>query len=156
MARILEGRNRANADEMASFVDKFEELEKEKLREKMTYMERCRRISEQQKDLLDDAKSQGLPKTVVKSVVKARELERKIESLMEEMEDDAKQIFKDIREALGDYADLPLGQAAVSREEQDDERTSAIVNAVKSDLTDEEQTDWDNAAPDGAGDDQEE
>ncbi|MEH7904045.1 GapR family DNA-binding domain-containing protein [Rhizobium laguerreae] len=79
MARVLEGRNRANADEMASFVDKYEELEKEKLREKMTYMERCRRISEQQKELLDDAKSQGLPKNVMRGVVKLRDLQRKIE-----------------------------------------------------------------------------
>lgn len=149
MARILEGRNRANADEMASFVDKFEELEKEKLREKMSYMERCRRITEQQKELLDDAKSQGLPKNVVKAVAKARELERKIEALVEDLEDDAHQIFKDIREALGDYADLPLGQAAVSREEEDDDRTSAVVNAVKSDLSDDEQDDWDKAAPSG-------
>jgi hypothetical protein len=149
MARILEGRNRANPDEMASFVDKYEELEKEILREKMSYMERCRRIREQQKDLLDDAKDQGLPKNVVKAVVKARDLERKVESLLEEMEDDAAQLFKDIREALGDYADLPLGQAAVSREEQDDERTAAVVNAVKNDLTDKEQEDWDKAEPKG-------
>lgn len=151
MARILEGRNRANADEMASFVDKFEELEKEVLREKMSYMERCRRIRSQQKDLLDDAKSQGLPKNVLKSVVKAREYDRKAEALMEELEDDAAQIFKDIRQALGDYADLPLGQAAVAREEvTDDERTAAVVQAVKDDLTEDEQEEWDKAAPKGA------
>jgi uncharacterized protein (UPF0335 family) len=149
MTRILEGRNRANADEMASFVDKYEELENEKLREKMSYMERCRRISEQQKDLLDDAKTQGLPKNVVKAVVKARDLEKKVEALMEELEDDAAQIFKDIREALGDYGDLPLGKAAISREEQDDERTAAVVKAVKNDLTEKEQEEWDKAEPAG-------
>jgi len=150
MTRILEGRNRANADEMASFIDKYEELEKEKLREKMSYMERCRRITEQQKDLLDDAKGQGLPKNVVKAVVKARELEGKANAILEELEDDAAQIFKDIREALGDYADLPLGQAAVSREEQDDERTAAVVSAVKNDLSDDEKSEWEKAAPTAA------
>ncbi len=150
MARILEGRNRANPDEMASFVDKFEELEKEILREKMSYMERCRRIRTQQKELLDDAKDQGLPKNVVKAVVKARDLERKADAIMEELEDDAQQIFKDIREALGDYADLPLGAAAVSREEQDDARTKSVVDAVKNDLNDEEQSSWDKAAPAGS------
>lgn len=149
-ARILEGRNRANADEMASFVDKYEELEKEALREKMTYMERCRRIREQQKDLLDDAKGQGLPKNVVKAVVKARDLERKIEALQEELEDDAAQIFKDIRDALGDYADLPLGAAAVAREDEADDRTAAVVNAVKNDLSDDEQSAWEKAAPAGS------
>ncbi|UDF29337.1 UNVERIFIED_ORG: hypothetical protein LHK14_17765 [Roseateles sp. XES5] len=148
-ARILEGRNRANPEEMASFIDKYEQLEQECLREKMAYMERCRRIRAQQKELLDDGKTQGLPKNVVKAVVKARELERKVEALMEELEDDAQQVFKDIREALGDYADLPLGQAAVSREETDDERTSAVINAVKADLGDDEQQAWDAAEPAG-------
>ena len=152
MARILEGRNRANPDEMASFIDKFEELEREKLREKMAYMERCRRITEQQKDLLDDAKSQGLPKNVVKAVAKARDLERKAKNILDDLEDDQQQIFKDIREALGDYADLPLGAAAVAREDDDegDERTSAIVGAVKADLSDSEKDDWENAAPAGS------
>lgn len=149
MARILEGRNRANPEEMASFIDKYEQLEQECLREKMAYMERCRRIRQQQKELLDDGKTQGLPKNVVKAVVKARELERKVEALMEELEDDAQQVFKDIREALGDYAELPLGQAAVSREETDDARTSAVVNAVKNDLNEDEQEAWDAAAPAG-------
>ncbi|WP_434712947.1 hypothetical protein NMA58_08175 [Rhizobium sp. YTUHZ045] len=148
MARVLEGRNRANPSEMASFVDKFEELEKEILREKMSYMERCRRIRKEQSDLLDDAKSQGLPKNVLKAVVKARDLERRAESIMEELEDDAQQVFKDIREALGDFADLPLGAAAVEREEtSDDDRTAAIVGAVKSDMSEDEQTAWDAAAP---------
>lgn len=153
MARILEGRNRANADEMASFIDKFEELEKEVLREKMTYMERCRRIREQQKELLDDAKGQGLPKNVVKAVAKARELERKAQALMEDLEDDQQQIFKDIREALGDYADLPLGAAAVEREAAQpdaDQRTAAIVGAVKNDLSPAEKGEWEKAAPAGS------
>lgn len=149
-SRILEGRNRANADEMASFVDKYEELETEKLREKMSYMERCRRITEQQRELLDDAKGQGLPKNVVKAVVKARDLERKIEALQEELEDDAAQIYKDIRDALGDYADLPLGAAAVAREDDADGRTAAVVSAVKNDLSDDEQQAWEKAAPVGS------
>lgn len=148
MARVLEGRNRANADEMASFVDKYEELETELLREKMSYMERCRRIRKQQAELLDDGKTQGLPKNVVKAVVKARDLERKAASIMEELEDDAQQIFKDIREALGDFAELPLGAAAVERENtSDDDRTAAIVGAVKDDMTEDEQAAWDKAAP---------
>lgn len=151
MARILEGRNRATPDEMASFVDKFEELEQEKLREKMAYMERCRRITEQQSELLDDAKAQGAPKAVIKAVAKAREYERKADALMEALEDDGAQLFKDIREALGDYADLPLGAAAVSRETGDDDRTAAIVGAVKGDLSNDEKSEWDRAAPKSSG-----
>lgn len=153
MTRILEGRNRANADEMASFVDKYEEFEREKLARKMAYMAECAKISGRQKDLVDDAKSQGLKGNVLKAIVKARAHERKAAAIEEALEDDDARDFQDIREALGDYADLPLGAAAVAREEDDgddgDERTSAIVNAVKSDLSDSEKDDWDKAAPAG-------
>ncbi|NEH72311.1 hypothetical protein [Rhizobium leguminosarum] len=146
MARVLEGRNRATPEEMASFVDKYEQLEQEVLREKMSFMERCRRIRKAQSELLDDGKTQGLPKNVLKAVVKAREYARKADSLMEDLENDAQEIFKDIRQALGDFADLPLGAAAVEREETtDDDRTTAIVDAVKSDMTDDEQAAWEAA-----------
>lgn len=148
MARVLEGgRNRANPSEMASFVDEYEKLEREKLQEKMAYMERCAKISARMKDVLEDAKSQGLKGNVLKSVVKARAYERKAAAIEEALEDDDASDFKDIREALGDYADLPLGAAAVDR---DDERTAAVVKAVKADLKPHEQDEWDRAAPVGS------
>lgn len=147
MARILEGRNRANPSEAGSFVDKFEALESEVLREKMAYMERCRRIRGQQKDLLDDAKSQGVNGSLIKAIVKARAYEAKAAAIEDNLEDDDRKFFQDIREALGDYGDLPLGQAAIAKEES---LTDAVVDAVKNDLTDAEQEAWDRAAPAGS------
>lgn len=144
MTRVLEGRNSANPSEAASFVQKFEELESEKLREKMSYMERCRRITEQQKELLDDAKSQGVSKKTVRTVVKARDLDRRSKDLMDELEDDERKAAVDIRKALGDYADLPLGAAAVQREDGPDATTAAVINAVKGSMSAEE---WEKAAP---------
>lgn len=146
MARVLEGRNRATPDEMASFVDEYEKMEREKLERKMAYMAECAKISGRQKELVDDAKGQGLSGKVLRSIVKARAYERKAAAIEEALEDDDGQLFVDIREALGDYADLPLGQAAVA---SDDERTKAVVNAVKADLSDKEQEAWDRAAPAG-------
>lgn len=147
MARVLDGgRNRASPDEMASFVDEYEKMEKEKLDRKMAYMAECAKIAGRQKDLVDDAKAQGLDGKVLRSVVKARAFERKADAVYEALEDDDAALHKDIREALGDYADLPLGAAAVA---SDDERTSAVVNAVKRDLKPSEQDDWDKAAPAG-------
>ncbi|WP_420408656.1 hypothetical protein [Hoeflea sp.] len=144
-ARILEGRNRANSDEMASYINRIEELDAELLREKMAYMERARRIQENKKAVLDEAKEDGLSKKAVRAVVKVRELERKAEAAREDLEDDDAATFDDIREALGDFADSPLGQAAVER----DETTNSVIDAVKGDLSDEEQDEWDQAAPDG-------
>lgn len=147
MTRVLEGRNRASAEEMTSFVDKYEQLENEVLREKMSYMERCRRIRTQQKDLLDDAKSQGWEKKSVKDAVKYRDLGRKQKALLDDQEDDRKKDLVDLLTAFGDFADMPLAQAAINA---DDSRTSAVVNAVKGSLTPSEQDDWDRAAPAGS------
>lgn len=137
MARILEGRNSASADSMADFVKRIENLEAEKLREKMTYMERARRITEQQKEIYDEAKDEGVSKKALRAVVKVRDHERKAEGLREDLEDDDAASFDDIRSALGDYADTPLGAAAVGK---DDDRTSAVVKAVRDDLTDDEKS----------------
>jgi uncharacterized protein (UPF0335 family) len=147
MVRVLEGRNRATPSEMASYVDEYEKMEKEKLDRKMAYMAECAKISGRQKALVDDAKGAGLNGKVLRATVKQRALERKAEAILEELEDDDAELLKDIREALGDYADLPLGKAAVA---SDDERTAAVVKAVKSDLSPKEQEDWDKAAPAGS------
>lgn len=144
MTRILEGKNRASAEEAGSFVDQFEEFEAEIASERGTFMAKCRAIRERQKELLDDAKSQGVGKGLVKAIAKARELEAKAAKIRDEMEDDDKAFFIDIRKALGDdYSALPLGAAAVAREEGgQDDTTAAVVKAVKGSMSDEE---WNSA-----------
>ena len=124
-AKILEGRNRANDSEAASFVERFEELEANVLKRRMSFLEDCRKIRHEQKELLDDAKSQGVAKQVVRSVVRARALQTNITALEENLEDDDRQLFKGIRDVLGDYGDTPLGQAAIDSEEGQQDATTA-------------------------------
>lgn len=137
--RILEGRNRATPQEAASFVDKFEELEDQIGTLRSDFMNKCKAVREQQKELLDDAKSQGIAKKVVKIIAEARRLEQKAKAKLDDLEDDDRALAVDIRKALGDYADLPLGAAAVEREGSQDPTTAAIVDAASKE--------WDDAAP---------
>ncbi len=142
MTRILEGSNRATPEEAGSFVDQFEEFEAEIASERGVFMSKCRAIRERQKELLEDAKSQGVGKGLVKAIAKARELEAKAKAIRDEMEDDDRAFFIDIRRALGDdYSSLPLGAAAVAREEGNgqDPTTAAIVAAASKE--------WDQADP---------
>lgn len=138
MAKVLEARpNRASPQEAGSFVDKFEEMEAEIATERGVFMAKCKAIRERQKELLDDAKSQGVAKGLVKGIVKARELERKAADIRDGFDDEEdRDYFIDIRRALGDdYSSLPLGKAAVDREEtagdKQDATTAAIVEAFK-------------------------
>lgn len=120
MAKVLEARpNRAPADQAASFVDKFEELEADIASERGTFMAKCKAIREKQRELLDDAKAQGIKKGVVKAIAKARVFEAKARDTLADIEDDEDRIYAvDIRRALGDdFSTLPLGAAAVNREE---------------------------------------
>lgn len=142
MARILEGRNRPTAEEAASFVSRFEEIEAEIEVEKSKFMLACKAIRARQKELLDDAKSVGVAKGVVKAVAKARKLEAQARDAMAEFEDqDDIAYAADIAKALGPFADTPLGAAAVA-DGKPDATTAAVVAAVKSDAGDEE---WDQA-----------
>ncbi|TIS37539.1 hypothetical protein [Mesorhizobium sp.] len=141
MARILEqGKNRASAEEAGSFVDKYDELEAKIASERSAFMLRCKKIRDEQKELLDDAKSQGVSKKVVRTIAEARKLEAKAKDKMDSLEDDDKAFAVDIRAALGDYAGSPLGAAAVSATGQDS-ATAAIVDAATKA--------WDEADPKG-------
>lgn len=137
MARVLEGRNRATADEAASFVDEFDRLEQERERKldeldaefKAKKREVNSKINGEQKSILTDAKKVGVKKGVIRALAdpqkrrrKAQEdLERAIEKAdeaIEALEAEDQDFAKDIRKALGDdFASLPLGAAAVEREE---------------------------------------
>lgn len=50
--------------------------------------------------------------------MKTRQLENKLEAIRDGLQADEQETFDQIRNALGDLADLPLGQAALARAER--------------------------------------
>jgi MoaA/NifB/PqqE/SkfB family radical SAM enzyme len=76
------------------------------------YMRDCRGVREEIAGVNDEAKDKGIPKKEFKAVVKARILERKAEKVRDDLDAESVETFDQIRHALGDLADLPLGQAA--------------------------------------------
>lgn len=93
------------------------------------YMKRCRDVRDLIAQTYDRAKDAGIPKKELKAVIKARDLKRKIEALRENLEEDGAETFDQIRHALGDLADLPLGDAALKR--------AAAVDSLVSDEFDQ-------------------
>lgn len=147
MADKLDGRNRANAEEAATFVEEHERINGELEREKAEYMNRCKKFRIEQKENLDDAKAQGVGKGLVKDIVKARSLEAKSKAILASLDADEEEFFVDIRKALGDFADTGLGAAAIENEKQD-ETTAAIIGAVMDDEADQPNNlGWDENAP---------
>lgn len=113
MARVLDKGNKATAEEAATYVDQIEKLEEEYESERGTFMAKAKKIREAQKAVLDDAKSQGVAKKLVNTIVKSRDYDKKSKKLRDDLEDLDKAFYFDIRKHLGDFADLPLGAAAV-------------------------------------------
>lgn len=161
MAKVHERPNRASPSEAASYVEEFDRLEQqreEKLRVLDAEFKQKKRainkeINADQKSQLDDAKKQGINKGIIQTLAAAQKIKRKAADLVErasekvdQLEDDDREFAIDIRTALGDdFADLPLGKAAIERDEAKDEEvtTSAVVKAVRDSATDDE---WDAAS----------
>lgn len=146
MGRILERPNRASAEEAASFVDKFEDYEAQIASEKSKFMLACKAIRKEQKELLDDAKSQGVEKQVVKGIVKQRSLEAKARAVFDDIEEDeTRDFFVDIRRSMpGEaFSTLPLFAAAAEREAREEQEagpdTAGIVEAAEKAWTEADQ-----------------
>lgn len=66
-------------------------------------------------DDYDRASDRGISKKLLKSIVKERGLMRKIADLTAELESDERSEREMLLDKLGEFADTPLGQAALSK-----------------------------------------
>lgn len=101
-----------------AYVDRLEAIQQQLDSEKGTYMQRCRELRADMAAVLDEAKEDGLPKKLVKIHVNLRKLEKQKEAMIEALGDDDAETFDLMAEALGDYAKLPLGMAALNSARQ--------------------------------------
>jgi uncharacterized protein (UPF0335 family) len=107
------GHNGFDPQTVNSFVARVENRHEELLSERSKYMLACKGVREEIKEILDEAKDAGIPKRALRSVIKVRDLEAKAEKVREELEAEDQESHDQIRLALGDLADLPLGQAVL-------------------------------------------
>jgi uncharacterized protein (UPF0335 family) len=107
------GHNGMAPERVKNAVGEIEDLLSKKQRLHMGYMSECRAINEDIAAVYDAAKETGIQKKALRKVVKTRELERKVASIREDLEAEDQETFDQIRHALGDLAELPLGQAAL-------------------------------------------
>lgn len=107
------GHNGIDLDKAKSFVGRIENCEAEIDSERGTYMAAARVLREDIKEILDEAKTAGIPKKALKAMVADRRLSKKKRKLADGLDIDDLAAFEQMREALGDLAALPLGEAAL-------------------------------------------
>src|SRR5262245_26509912 len=79
------------------------------------YMASCRGPRQDIAAVFEQAKDSGMPIRAFKALVKNRRLDRKIAANVARLEDDDAAEYDRIIADLGDFVDLPLGQAALRR-----------------------------------------
>jgi hypothetical protein len=78
------------------------------------YMNKCKRIREVMAGDYDEANKRGISKKLLKKIIKERELERKISAITDGLEDDGRSELDMLMEKLGEFANTPLGKAAMA------------------------------------------
>lgn len=115
--------NGPNPERTKECVERIEALDRERERLHMEYMAECARLARDKGDIYTEAKAAwGLSTRVLKRVVKVRGAERKLEEMRSSLEAEEQETFDQIRFALGDLADTPLGRAATGEDFSEDVR----------------------------------
>jgi uncharacterized protein (UPF0335 family) len=104
---ISAGSNGFKPDEVQSFVNRISNINEEIRKVKARNAAECKSLLEDIKEVLDEAKSSGIPKKELKAHIKVIELTNKIEEIREDLDEDEQETFDQLAIALG-----PLGEAA--------------------------------------------
>jgi hypothetical protein len=122
-----ENSNTPDPVDVQGAVASIEKHHSDLLSERGIYMQKCKRIRDSMAVDYEHAGDKGISKKLLKTIIKERELERKIAGLTDDLEFDEQAEREMLIEKLGDFANLPLGQAAVAR--ADGKSTLAGVGA---------------------------
>lgn len=118
--------NGFDGDKLKGYLKKLDELQAEIESSKGAHMNRCQKIRGSMDVVFEEAKALGIPKKVLKAHCDLRRLEAKKSAVVDKLGDDDAETFDAVADALGDFAQLPLGAAAVRRAEASDADRSAL------------------------------
>jgi hypothetical protein len=107
-----------NPQLVSGYVRRIEALLDDIASERSASMIACKAIRADIGEVLDEAKNAGVPRRELKAAIKARDLARKIEALRDNFEAENRETYDQIRIALGDLADTPLGLATLGAQDE--------------------------------------
>jgi hypothetical protein len=107
--------NEPTTEHVVEAVEQIEKLFGDMLTEKMAYMKKCKDIRKIIADEYETAGNRGISKKLLKTKIKERDFERKIEGLTTDLEADERSEYEMLSEKLGEFADTPLGKAALGK-----------------------------------------
>ena len=112
------GSNAIDPTTAQRFVGELDRCDEELLTLRGEYMQRCKTVRERKADWMEQAEAAGIPRSGLKVELKRRNLARKIKTLEADAGEEVVETADMIRDALGGFADMPLGAAAVEAVER--------------------------------------
>lgn len=122
--------NGYDGEKLKGYIGKIEGYFADMESEKGAYMRRCKSIRDSIDVVFEEAKALGIPKKVLKAHVDLRKLEGKKEAIVAKLEGDDAETFEVMADALGDFATLPLGMAAMERVQEADAADKAALDSL--------------------------
>ena len=107
--------NSPTEESVQSAVEEIEACHADLLIEKMQSMQRSKRIRAVMADHYASAQNLGIQKKLLRKIIKGRKLERDFVALKDDLEADEVSELAMLQEKLGEFANTPLGRAAVSK-----------------------------------------
>lgn len=130
------GHNGFDPAVLNSLVERIENIEADGETDKGEYMQRCKARKEDIADIIEEGKARGIPPKPFKKALSARKLNKKIEALRADLADMVDQeSYDQIRHALGDLADLPLGEAALKGKVPPNGKADETADRIASNVT---------------------
>jgi hypothetical protein len=114
LKKANENTNAPSEDDVQASVANVEQNYADLLREKGIYMNKCRGIRQRMSGDYDTAQEKGISKKLLRKIIKERDLERKISAITDDLEPDELSEHQMLMEKLGEFANTPLGKAALA------------------------------------------
>jgi hypothetical protein len=114
LKKANENTNAPSEDDVQASVANIEQNYADLLREKGIYMNKCRGIRQRMSGDYDTAQEKGISKKLLRKIIKERDLERKISAITDDLEPDELSEHQMLMEKLGEFANTPLGKAALA------------------------------------------
>ena len=114
--------NGYNPEQFEKFLSEIDDADERLATLKSEYMSKCKGPCGDIAAVFEAAKDAGVPVRAFKTLVKNRRLNRKIEKNVAKLEADDADSYDGLIAALGDFVNLPLGQAAANRVRPDREQ----------------------------------
>lgn len=115
MNALPQGSNGFDGEVLDKYLSRIDDADDELVALKTEHMRSCKVPRGRIRSVMVEAKEAGLNMAAFKAVVTKHRAERKVDQTIAELEADDRQDFEAMKVALGDYADTPLGKAALDK-----------------------------------------